>query len=67
MHLASIIKDADAFVILTEWDIYKKINWDEVSKLMRRPAWIFDTRSIIQAIDVKKSGLNFWQIGDGLR
>lgn len=34
---------------------------------MRRPAWIFDTRSIIQAIDVKQSGLNFWQIRDGLK
>ena len=45
----------------------QKNKWDEVSKLMRRPAWIFDTSSIIQAIDVKKSGLNFWQIGDGLR
>ncbi len=66
-NLSSIFKDADAVVILTEWDIYKTINWDEVSKLMRRPAWVFDTRSIIKAIDIKKSGLNFWQIGDGLR
>ena len=66
-NLSSIFKDADAVVILTEWDIYKTINWDEVSKLMRHPSWIFDTRSIIKGIDVKKSGLNFWQIGDGLK
>ncbi len=65
-NLSSIFKDADAVVVLTEWDIYKSINWNDVSNLMRHPAWIFDTRSIIQGIDVKESGLNFWQIGDGL-
>ena len=47
-------------------NIYKNINWREVSKSMRSPAWIFDTRSILNPIDIKKSGLNFWQIGDGL-
>ncbi len=64
--LSGIFKNADAVVILTEWDIYKTINWEEVSKFMRRPAWIFDTRSILSNIEVKKSDLNFWQIGDGL-
>ena len=53
--------------IFSERDIYKSINWNNVSNLMRHPAWVFDTRSIIQGIDVKASGLNFWQIGDGLR
>ncbi|MBO8219538.1 nucleotide sugar dehydrogenase [Prochlorococcus marinus] len=64
--LSGIFNDADAVVILTEWDIYKSINWEVVSKFMRSPAWIFDTRSILSPIDIKKSNLNFWQIGDGL-
>jgi len=64
--LSGIFNNADAVVILTEWDIYKTINWEEISKFMRRPAWIFDTRSILSPIDIKKSDLNFWQIGDGL-
>ena len=65
-NLSSIFKDADAVVILTEWELYKTINWDTVSKLMRRPAWIFDTRSIIQETKVVNSGLRFWKIGNGL-
>ena len=56
---------ADAVVVLTEWDEYSKINWQEMSKKMRTPAWIFDARSIIDPNEVKKANLNFWRIGDG--
>ncbi len=64
--LNKIFQNADAVIILTEWDTYKKINWQEVAQSMRSPAWIFDTRSIINPTEIKKSGLNFWQIGYGL-
>jgi len=33
--------------------------------LMRKPAWIFDARSIVDANLIKKANLNFWRIGDG--
>ena len=56
---------ADAALILTEWNEYSKINWEEVSMLMRKPAWIFDARSIVDANLIKKANLNFWRIGDG--
>ena len=56
---------ADAVLVVTEWEIYSKINWGKVSKVMRKPAWVFDSRSILLAQDVKESGLNFWRIGDG--
>ena len=56
---------ADAVVVLTEWHEYSKINWQEMSKKMRTPAWIFDARSIIDPNEVKKANLNFWRIGDG--
>ena len=41
------IKNADAVLILTDWEEYKKINWREYSSLMRKPSWIFDCRNII--------------------
>ena len=56
---------SDAVVVLTEWYEYSKINWSEVSKLMRKPAWVFDARSIINPNEVKEANLNFWRIGDG--
>ena len=57
--------NADDAVILTEWDQYKEINWNDVSKNMRSPAWVFDSRSITDPEQIKESGLNLWRIGDG--
>tara|TARA_Y200000002_G_scaffold382291_1_gene398858 strand:+ start:2533 stop:3981 length:1449 start_codon:yes stop_codon:yes gene_type:complete len=62
------IDGTDAVVILTEWEIYSKINWSEVCKTMRKPSWIFDTRSSISdetLRTIKKYDLNIWRIGDG--
>ena len=56
--------EADAIVILTEWEEYKNINWDLAEKRMRKPAWIFDSRSLIDPEDIKND-FNFWRIGDG--
>ena len=58
-------KDADAIIIITEWDIYKKINWQKISKVMRKPSWVFDARGIINLEEVKGSGVNLWQVGNG--
>ena len=56
---------ADAAVILTEWGEYAEINWSKASNAMRKPAWVFDTRSILNPTNVRNSGLNFWRIGEG--
>ncbi len=56
----------DAVIVLTEWTEYRKINWKKVSKIMRNPAWVFDARSITNKKEIKKEGINFWRIGDGL-
>ncbi len=56
---------SDAIVILTEWDEFKKIEWSNISKLMRKPSWIFDCRDIIDLNDFKESDLNIWKLGFG--
>ena len=60
------LEESDAAVILTEWIEYSQINWNKISKKMRKPAWVFDARSIVDPKTVIKSGLNFWRIGDGV-
>ena len=60
------IKSSDAILVLTEWSEYTKINWQKVAKMMRKPAWVFDTRSIINADQVREAGINLWRVGDGL-
>ena len=58
-------KDSDAVVVLTEWEEYLKINWKEISTKMRKPAWIFDARSILDPKEIKDNDLLLWRIGDG--
>ena len=56
--------ESDAIVVLTEWDEFLNINWQSLINIMRKPAWLFDTRSCIDhnmAIDV---GFNVWEIGN---
>ena len=57
--------NADAVIILTEWEEYKKLNWVKLSKLMRKPAWLFDSRSLIDNKTLKKLKLKIWRVGDG--
>jgi UDPglucose 6-dehydrogenase len=59
--------NADAILILTEWQEYSRIEWVEAYKMMRKPAWVFDSRSIIDPKKVIDAGINIWRIGDGLR
>ena len=59
--------NTDAAVILTEWDCYSQINWGKAASSMRKPSWIFDTRSTVNSKKVLEAGLNLWKIGDGFR
>ena len=52
-------------LILTEWRQYRELNWQELAGRMRRPAWVFDARSVADADQVKAAGLSLWRVGDG--
>ena len=60
-----LANNSDAILILTEWKEFKKIEWSKISKLMRKPSWIFDCRDIIDLNDFKESDLNIWKLGFG--
>ena len=62
-NIDDALKDADAAVIITNWDEYKNLNWQKLYRSMRKPAWIFDTRSTIKNNDLDNIGINIWQIG----
>ena len=63
----SVLEDADAIVILTEWFEFAEIEWELAYKMMRKPGWVFDSRSIVKSRDVLKANLNLWRIGDGFQ
>tara|TARA_X000000950_G_scaffold288476_1_gene405442 strand:+ start:896 stop:2311 length:1416 start_codon:yes stop_codon:yes gene_type:complete len=60
-----IFKNSDAILILTDWEDYKNLNWDKYTKLMRKPSWIFDSRSVVNPKEIKDLGVKLWRIGDG--
>jgi len=62
---AQAVVEADAVLILTEWHSFAELNWQELSSLMRKPAWLFDARSISDVMAAKASGLNVWRVGCG--
>ena len=41
------------------------MNGVNVEKKMAKPAWVFDSRSIVDVDLVKESGINLWCLGDG--
>ena len=64
-NISKAINNADAVLIMTEWDEYKKLDWKNLQNKMRKPSWVFDTRSIISESTIKETNLNFWQLGNG--
>ena len=63
--IESCMFDVDAIIIMTEWEEFKTINWKKISTRLRKPSWVFDTRSIINIEEVESYGINVWRIGSG--
>jgi len=55
--------ESHAVIILTEWDDFKKINWNKVSKNMNKPCWLFDTRFCTSREEVENAGFIYWRLG----
>src|SRR6185436_14314674 len=50
-------KDADAVLLLTEWDIFRGFNLHETKNAMKG-TMLFDGRNIYEPDDVRKAGLS---------
>lgn len=59
------LNNADAVLIITDWSEFFGLDWDYLATLMRSPAWIFDTRSVVNRNEIKKTDLNLWKLGEG--
>jgi UDPglucose 6-dehydrogenase len=56
------LKDADALLILTDWDEFKKADLNKIKENMRLPI-IIDGRNIYPPKDMKKKGFEYYSIG----
>lgn len=57
------VKNADAIAIMTEWDLYKGLDYNKIFKLMRKPSYIFDGRNILHPDKMKEIGFKYFAVG----
>jgi UDPglucose 6-dehydrogenase len=56
------LKNAEALIILTEWNEFKQIDLNKVKKLLKNPV-IFDGRNIYPPQIMKKLGFKYFSVG----
>ena len=57
------LKDAHAVAIMTEWDEFKTYDWGKIYADMKKPAFIFDGRNILNKSDMEHIGFEYYSIG----
>ena len=57
------VKDSFGVAVITEWDEFKNLPWDEYINQVKRPANIFDGRNILNKEIFENLGYNFYSIG----
>lgn len=56
------LKNADALLILTEWNEFKQMDLEKVKSLLKKP-YIFDGRNIYKKEIIKKLGFKYFSVG----
>jgi UDPglucose 6-dehydrogenase len=56
------VDDADALLIITEWDEFKQVDLQKVKVLMKKPR-VFDGRNIYDPAEMRKFGFEYYSIG----
>ncbi|WP_179019478.1 nucleotide sugar dehydrogenase [Winogradskyella forsetii] len=56
-------KDAHAIAIMTEWDEFKTYDWQKIYDNMKKPAFIFDGRNILDQKEMAAIGFEYSSIG----
>ena len=56
-------EEADAILVLTEWDIFKTLDFTKIYNNMRKPAFIYDGRNILDIEALRQIGFDAQSIG----
>ena len=52
-----------AIAVLTEWDLYKELDYEKIYEEMEKPAFIFDGRNILDHQKLFEMGFNVYPLG----
>ncbi len=55
--------EAHAVALLTEWDEFKDLNWNQIYDNMLKPAFLFDGRRLLNKTDLEEIGFDVFVIG----
>ena len=55
--------NAHAIAIMTEWDEFKTYDWKTIYSNMKKPAFIFDGRNILDKAEMEQIGFEYYSIG----
>ncbi|MFC1881523.1 UDP binding domain-containing protein [Thermodesulfobacteriota bacterium] len=53
----------DAIAVVTEWDLYRDLDYEKIFNSMRKPSFIFDGRNILDHQKLFQIGFNVYPIG----
>ena len=56
-------QDAEAILILTDWKFFRDLDYDRIYQSMKKPAFIFDGRNILDHKELEKIGFHLSAIG----
>jgi UDPglucose 6-dehydrogenase len=56
-------KDTHAIAIITEWDEFKNYDWQKIYDNMKKPAFLFDGRNLLNRAELRKIGFEVYSIG----
>jgi UDPglucose 6-dehydrogenase len=57
------VQGAHALAILTEWEEYKRLDFQRIFNAMEKPAFVFDGRNILDHHGLFEMGFNVYPIG----
>ena len=63
--IESALGEADAAVVITDWDVFKNIDWATHVAFTARKAWVFDARNCTNHQAIRAAGLRLWALGKG--
>jgi len=56
------LKNADALVLMTEWNEFRNPNFDKIKSMLNTPV-VFDGRNVFDVLKMRELGFNYYSIG----
>lgn len=58
------LDEAHAAAVLTEWDEFKQYDWSKIKATMKKPAFVFDGRKLLDRKELEVLGFDYYAIGE---